>query len=233
MNLVPQRSAPAPPSAAGSGSTFARHQGATASSSASVATTSASPFANGSSSATQSAGAYRPKPTINTSVNGAQGPRSGLPTQTGLPFKYVGLSANPPLASPMNGPNSASPWSSNNGVASGSSAAFPPRPVRSNTSGPDAFHTVSTVSASQHVAPVMAQRSHSSIGPQQHQFGSPNLNTSSPTLEQGSLGEAAPPLTTQSQFVHGSRDRERSRDGSATPGAGIHSRASLVALSTR
>uniref|UniRef100_V5EYI6 non-specific serine/threonine protein kinase n=2 Tax=Kalmanozyma brasiliensis (strain GHG001) TaxID=1365824 RepID=V5EYI6_KALBG len=43
---------------------------------------------------------------------------------------------------------------------------------------------------------------------------SPNLNQSSPTLE----GDSVPPLTTQSQIVQGSRDRERSRDGAATPG---------------
>lgn len=61
----------------------------------------------------------------------------------------------------------------------------------------------------------MVQRSHSSIGPQQHQMiGSPNMNQASPTLE----GDSTPSLTTQSQFVHGSRDRERSRDGTATPG---------------
>ncbi|SPO31066.1 probable Ste20-like protein kinase; has effect on mating [Ustilago trichophora] len=216
MNLVPQRSAPAPPSSMGSGSTF--RQGASPSTSASPTSTSASTFPNASSSASRSAssaGAYRPKPTINTTVNAHPGPRSGLPAQTGLPFSVSGLSTNPPAASPQTGPNSAVPWSSQNPAASGSSAPFPPRPVRSNTSGPEAFHTVSTVSASQHVAPVMAQRSHSSIGPQQHQMmGSPNLGQSSPTLE----GEGTPSLTTQSQFVHSTRDRERSRDGSATPG---------------
>lgn len=215
VNLVPQRSAPAPPSNMGSGSTF--RSGASPSTSASPTSTSASTFANGASASrsASSAGAYRPKPTINTSVGPAQGPRSGLPAQTGLPFSVSGLTSNPPAASPVTGPNSAVPWSSQNPAASGSNPHFPPRPVRSNTSGPDALHTVATASASQHMAPVMVQRSHSSIGPQQHQMiGSPNLNQSSPTLE----GEAPPSLTTQSQFVHGSRDRERSRDGSATPG---------------
>ncbi|KAJ1017794.1 hypothetical protein NDA16_005111 [Ustilago loliicola] len=209
MTLVPQRSAPAPPSTMGSGSTFAR-QGASPSTSASPTSASTSTFANASSSATRSAstaGAYRPKPTINTSVNPSQAPRSGLPAQTGFPFNVSSFS-NPPGASPVTGPNSAVPWSSQNPAGPSSSAAFPPRSVRSNTSGPDALHTLSTVSASQHVAPVMAQRSHSSIGPQQHQmFGSPTLE-----------GDSTPSLTTQSQFVHGTRDRERSRDGSATPG---------------
>ncbi|GAC94823.1 protein kinase [Pseudozyma hubeiensis SY62] len=211
MTLVPQRSAPAPPSSTtGASGSNLGSQGASASNSASPTSVSTSTFANGSSS---SSGAYRPQPTINTSVNGSQGARSGLPTQTGLPFSVSGLSNNPPVASPINGPSSAVPWSSQNQSASGSSAPFPPRPVRSNTSGPDSLHTISSVSASQHVAPIMAQRSHSSIGPQQHQF-SPNLNQSSPTLE----GDPAPSLTTQSQFVHGSRDRERSRDGIPTAG---------------
>lgn len=228
LNLVPKRSAPAPPShpnsTAASGSVFASRQAGPSSTSASPTSTSASTFANGTSSAAWSAGAsaaaaagpYRPNPTINTSVQAMQGPRSGLPAQSSLPF---GVGGHPPAASPVSGPVSASPYSSNAPGASTSNAPFPPRPVRSNTSGPDTFHTVSSVTASQHVAPVMAQRSHSSIGPQQHQMiGSPTLNQSSPTLEHGAPGESTPSLTTQSQFVHGSRDRERSRDGSATPG---------------
>ncbi|CDR99939.1 hypothetical protein [Sporisorium scitamineum] len=214
MTLVPQRSAPAPPSSnTASTSSFAFQGASTSAPSASPTSTSTSTFANGASS---SNGAYRPKPTINTSVNGLQAPRSGLPAQSGLPFSVSGISSNPPAASPINGPSSAVPWSSQNITPSAPNPApFPPRPVRSNTSGPDTLHTISSVSASQHVAPVMAQRSHSSIGPQQHQL-SPRLNRSSPTLE----ADAAPPpsLVTQSHFVHGTRDRERSRDGSATPG---------------
>ncbi|TKY88908.1 hypothetical protein EX895_002149 [Sporisorium graminicola] len=212
MTLVPQRSAPAPPSSNMASTSSFAFQGASGSTpSASPTSASTSTFANGSSTPI---GAYRPKPTINTSVNALQGQRSGLPAQSGLPFSVSGVSSNPPAASPINGPSSAVPWSSQNIASSSSNAPFPPRPVRSNTSGPDTLHTLSSVSASQHVAPVMAQRSHSSIGPQQHQL-SPNLNQSSPNLE----GDAAgPSFVSQSHFVHGSRDRERSRDGSATPG---------------
>ncbi|CBQ69005.1 Ste20-like protein kinase; has effect on mating [Sporisorium reilianum SRZ2] len=223
MTLVPQRSAPAPPSSnmgsssssSSSSSNFGFQGASTSTASASPSSASTSTFANGSSSG---AGAYRPQPTINTSVSALHGPRSGLPAQSGLPFSVSAVSSNPPAASPINGPSSAVPWSSQNmapsSSASSSNAPLPPRPVRSNTSGPDTLHTISSLSASQHVAPVLAQRSHSSIGPQQHQM-SPNLNQSSPTLD----GDAAgPSLVAQSHFVHGSRDRERSRDGSATPG---------------
>ncbi|KAJ1039792.1 hypothetical protein NDA14_002748 [Ustilago hordei] len=218
MTLVPQRSAPPPPSNPGPGSSFV-HQRASPSTSPSPTTASTFTFANHSSSATRSpssAAAYPSKPTLNTSLSSQQGPRSGLPAQTGLPFNLSSFS-NPPAASPPTAPNSALPWSASpqNPAAPSTSATFPPRPVRSHTSGPDALHTLSTLSPSHHVAPLMAQRSHSSIGPQQHQtIGSPTLNQSSPTLE----GEPTPCLTTQSQFLHGTRDRERSRDGSTTPG---------------
>ncbi|SNX87054.1 probable Ste20-like protein kinase; has effect on mating [Melanopsichium pennsylvanicum] len=216
MNLIPQRSAPAPPSNMGSPSNL--RPGATPLASASPTFPLPSTFANGSATASRSASsasAYRPKPSINTSLNAIQGPKSGLPAQTGLPFSVSGISAEPPSASPLTVSTSSVLWSSQNPAASGSSPQFPPRPVRSNTSGPDTLHTISSVVASQHVAPVMAQRSHSSIGPQQHQISSPNLKQSSPTLE---VDQGTPSLTTQSQFVHGTRDRERSRDGSATPG---------------
>ncbi|KIS67485.1 Ste20-like protein kinase with effect on mating [Mycosarcoma maydis] len=210
MSLVPQRSAPPPPSSsANRAASSLAFQPASTSNSASPTSSSTSTFANGSSSSTT---AYRPQPTINTSVSALQGPRSGLPAQTGLAFSVSSLSNNPPAASPITAPSSALPWSSQNPAASGSTATFPPRPVRSNTAGPDTLHTISSVSASQTVAPVMVQRSHSSIAAHQ---ASPSLNQSSPTLD----ADGPASLTTQSHFVHPSRDRERSRDGTTTPGS--------------
>ncbi|EPQ26394.1 uncharacterized protein PFL1_06042 [Pseudozyma flocculosa PF-1] len=237
LDLIPQRSAPAPPGGAAlsSGSRAQIHGVAggpanvagsssfvrAGTSTASPPTASAPLFANG---AHSPASAFA-SPSQRVGPSSA---RPGLPLQTSLPFSTGGFAHSSPTQS---GSPHSSPWSPTN--------SMPPRPVRSNTSAADTLQTLSTIPSANPppAAPAMVQRSHSSIGAQHHHHhlhqqppqvsgvNSPTLGShTSPTLEGGPHDHFSPTSSTgassaaQSQFLSANRDREKSRDGTLTPG---------------
>ena len=245
LDLIPQRSAPAPPGGApapssirpkaaaagvggmsGASSAFVRPNGAPATISSASPNTAASSFVNGGGAnqrMSHTMPVYR-APQVATSPGGSSpstaSARPGLPLQTSLPFSTPGNYSS--ATSPTSAPGLGTPWSANPSLASASaSVAAPPRPVRSNTTAAENFQTLSS-SNGLAPAPSMGVRSHSSIGTQQHGYNqSPTLGHSSPTVDNGPGDPFASPNLSQGQFGHGSggRDRERSKDGTLTPGS--------------
>ncbi|PWN51839.1 Pkinase-domain-containing protein [Violaceomyces palustris] len=239
LNLIPQRSAPPPPGSSGSSipksrptpaggassaSAFVRPShaaGATSTSPYSSPTSATNPAFQASSRASFVGGPYRPAPHPGSSSS-SHTARPGLPVQTSSPFlpsnNFGAGSSSSSSPSQLSSP--LSPWTSAN-----PSSSMPPRPIRSHTTGVETLQSLSLAAGTSNgtlgpANPSLGPRSHSSLAGTTAY--SPTLSNS-PVVEESSqapYGNGSAPGGSQSQFIHSStsRDREKSRDGSLTPG---------------